>query len=107
LGIALNGKATKKQAPPPERLFDLDGDRSIKTIHQCNKAQPSSTGRMPPKKKKGKELMSPQRRNLARNLLPCWKIKEGRALQLPSGKRNTPPLVMRLTDKHQAQTDGG
>ena len=57
LGIALNGRATKKQAPPPETLFDLDGDRSIKTIHQCNKAQPSSAGRMPPKKKKGKELI--------------------------------------------------
>jgi hypothetical protein len=56
LRIALNGRATKKQAPPPETLFDLDGDRSIKTIHQCNKAQPSSAGRMPPKKKKGKEL---------------------------------------------------
>jgi hypothetical protein len=33
LGIASNGRATKKQAPPPETLFDLDGDRSIKTIH--------------------------------------------------------------------------
>jgi hypothetical protein len=57
LGIAMNRRATKEQAPPPEMLFDLDGDRSIKTIHQCNKAQLSSAGRMPPKKKKGKELI--------------------------------------------------
>ncbi len=57
LGIVLNGRTTKKQAPPPETLFDLDGDHSIKTIHQCNKAQPSNAGRTPPKKKKGKELI--------------------------------------------------
>jgi hypothetical protein len=57
LGIASNGRATKKQAPPPETLFNLDGDRSIKTIHQHNKAQPSSTGHTPPKKKKGEELI--------------------------------------------------
>ncbi len=57
LGIASNGRATEKQAPPPETLFNLDGDCSIKTIHQHNEAQPSSAGCMPPKKKKGKELM--------------------------------------------------
>ncbi len=57
LGIALNERATKKQAPPPEMLFDLDGDRSIKTIHQRNKARPSRVGCMPPKKTKGKELI--------------------------------------------------
>jgi hypothetical protein len=44
LEIASNGRAKKKQAPPPERLFNLDGDRSIKSIHQCNEAHPSSTG---------------------------------------------------------------
>jgi hypothetical protein len=53
LGIVSNGRATKKQAPQPETLFNLDGDRSIKTIYQRNKAQPSSAGCTPPEKKKG------------------------------------------------------
>ncbi len=57
LGIAANRGATKKHAPPPEALFDLDGDCSIKTIHQCNKAQPSNAGTTPPKKGKNKELI--------------------------------------------------
>jgi hypothetical protein len=57
LGIASNEKATKKQAPPPEMLFDLNGDRSIKTIHQHNEAQPSSAGCTPLKKKRGKEMI--------------------------------------------------
>ena len=35
LGIAAKGGALKKQAPPPEMLFDLDGDRSIKTMCVC------------------------------------------------------------------------
>ncbi len=38
-------------------LFDLDGDRSIKTIHQRNKAQPSNARCTPPKKNKSKELI--------------------------------------------------
>ncbi len=43
-----------KQAPPPETLFDLDGDRSIKTIHHCNEEQPNEgAGSTPPKKGKG------------------------------------------------------
>ncbi len=53
LGIASKGGASKKQAPPPETLFDLDGERSIKTIHQRNKAQSSDVGSTPPKKVKG------------------------------------------------------
>jgi hypothetical protein len=57
LGIAANGGATKKHAPPPEALFDLDGEPSIKTIHQHNKAQPSDAGTTPPKKGKNKELI--------------------------------------------------
>ena len=51
LGIAANGGATKKHAPPPEALFDLDGDCSIKTIHQCNEAQPSNEGPPPPQRR--------------------------------------------------------
>jgi hypothetical protein len=58
LGIAANGGATKKHAPLPEALFDLDGERSIKTIHQCNEAQPSNVGTTPPKKGKTKELIN-------------------------------------------------
>jgi hypothetical protein len=85
LGIVANGGATKKHAPPPEALFDLDGESSIKTIHQRNEAQPSNAGTTP----------------LTRNLLPCWEDKEGCALLLQSGKRNPPPLVMRMTAKHQ------
>jgi hypothetical protein len=58
LGIALNGGSSKKQAPPPEILFNLDGERSIKTIHQRNKAQPSNVGSAPPKKGKDKDLIN-------------------------------------------------
>jgi hypothetical protein len=57
LGIALKGGASKKQALPPEMLFNLDRERSIKTIHQHNKAQPSNAGSTPPKKGKDKDLI--------------------------------------------------
>ncbi len=55
LGIAAKGGALKKQAPPPEMLFNLDGDRSIKTIHHCNEEQPNDVGSTPPKKGKEKD----------------------------------------------------
>ncbi len=48
-----NGRATKKQAPPPETLFDLETVQS----RPFNEAQPSSAGHTPPKEKKGKELI--------------------------------------------------
>jgi hypothetical protein len=54
----LKGGASKKQAPPPETLFNLDGERSIKTIHQRNKAQPSNMGSTPSKKGKDKDLIN-------------------------------------------------
>jgi hypothetical protein len=57
LGIASKGGASKKQALPPETLFNLDGERSIKTIHQRNKAQPSNAESTPPKKGKDKDLI--------------------------------------------------
>ncbi len=57
LGIAAKGGALKKQAPPPETMFDLNGDRSIKTIHHCNEEQPSDAGSTPPKKGKEKEMI--------------------------------------------------
>ncbi len=55
IGSKSKGGASKKQAPPLETLFDLDGECSIKTIHQCNEAQPSNT---PPKKGKDKDLIN-------------------------------------------------
>ena len=58
LEIVLKGGASKKQAPPPETLFNLDGERSIKTIHQRNKAQPSNMGSTPPKKGKDEDLIN-------------------------------------------------
>jgi hypothetical protein len=52
LGIALNGGASKKQALPLEMLFNLDGECSIKTIHQHNEAQPSNAGSTSPRRAK-------------------------------------------------------
>ncbi len=57
LGIAAKGEALKKQALPPEMLFNLDRDWSIKTIHHCNKEQPNNTGGTPPKKGKEKDVI--------------------------------------------------
>ncbi len=58
LGIAAKGGALKKQALPPEALFDLDRDRSIKTIDHCNKEQPNDAGSTPPKKGKEKDVIN-------------------------------------------------
>jgi hypothetical protein len=57
LGIAAKGGALKKQAPPPETIFDLDEDRSIKTIHHRNKEQPNNVGSITPKKGKEKDVI--------------------------------------------------
>jgi hypothetical protein len=57
LGIAVNGGATKKHALPPEVLFDLDRERSIKAIQQLKEAQPSNAGTTPLKKGNNKELI--------------------------------------------------
>jgi hypothetical protein len=58
LGIAAKGGALKKQALPPETLFDLNGDWSIKTIHHRNKEQPNDAGSTPPKKGKEKDVIN-------------------------------------------------
>ncbi len=47
-----SGRGKKQQALPPEALFDLDGERSIKTIHECHVAK--ATAGSPPPKEKGK-----------------------------------------------------
>jgi hypothetical protein len=43
----------KQQAPPPKALFNLDGKRLVKTIHECHVAK-ATTG-IPPPKQKGKK----------------------------------------------------
>ncbi len=40
----------KQQAPPPEALFNLDGKRLVKTIHECHIAK-VTTGSPPPQQK--------------------------------------------------------
>jgi hypothetical protein len=48
-----SGRGKKQQAPPPEALFYLDGERSIKTIHERHVAK--ATAGSPPPKEKGKQ----------------------------------------------------
>jgi hypothetical protein len=40
----------KQQAPPPKALFNLDSNRSVKTIHECHIAK-ATTGSPPPQQK--------------------------------------------------------
>jgi hypothetical protein len=44
------GEARKPLAPPPESLFNLDEDRSVKTIHDRNMNRLPSAGHTPPRK---------------------------------------------------------
>ena len=53
LGLAVEGK-TKKPAPPPETLFNLEEDRSIKTLHHHHEQAATTMGSTPPWKGKGK-----------------------------------------------------
>jgi hypothetical protein len=50
-------KGTKQPAPPPKALFDLDGEGSIKTIHECHMHQSTTTTESPPPKKGTRELV--------------------------------------------------
>ncbi len=45
--------------PPPESLFNLDEDRSVKTIHLRNKNRlaPAASGTPPPQKKSNNEVL--------------------------------------------------
>ncbi len=52
LDSAVDGK-TKKPAPPPETLFNLEEDRSIKTVHHCHEQAATTAGSTPPWKGKG------------------------------------------------------
>ncbi len=42
---------------PLANIFDMDGDRSIKTIHHHNTEQPNNVGSTPPKKGKEKDVI--------------------------------------------------
>jgi hypothetical protein len=53
LGLVVDGKL-KKPAPPPETLFNLEEDWSVKTVHHCHKQAATTTGSTPPQKGKGK-----------------------------------------------------
>jgi hypothetical protein len=53
LDSVVDGK-TKKPAPPPETLFNLEEDRSIKTVHHHHEQAATTTGSTPPWEGKGK-----------------------------------------------------
>jgi hypothetical protein len=50
-------KGMKQPAPPPEALFDLDGERPIKTIHERHMHRTTTTTESPPPKKGTRELV--------------------------------------------------
>ncbi len=50
-------KGTKQPVPPLEALFDLDGERSIKTIHKHHMYWTTTTTESPPPKKGTRELV--------------------------------------------------
>jgi len=56
LGVAKQGGLK----PPPESLFNLDKDRSIKTIHlrNNNRLAPAADGLPPPQKKSNSEVVN-------------------------------------------------
>jgi hypothetical protein len=58
LNLKQSSKGTKQPVPPPEALFDLDGERSIKTIHKCHMHQTTTTTGSPPLKKGTRELVN-------------------------------------------------
>jgi hypothetical protein len=47
-------KKLKKPAPPPETLFNLEEDWSVKTVHHCHEQAATTAGSTPPWKGKGK-----------------------------------------------------
>jgi hypothetical protein len=52
LGSAVDGKS-KKPALPPETLFNLEEDRSVKTLHHHHEQAATTAGSTPPRKSKG------------------------------------------------------
>ena len=55
LGSTIDGKS-KKPAPPPESLFNLEDDRSVKTVHHHHEVEQEAitAGNTPPRKGKNK-----------------------------------------------------
>ncbi len=57
--LRLDKKGGPKQpAPPPEALFNLDEDRSIKTIYLCNEQRLPSTGMTSPPRNTGNRIVN-------------------------------------------------
>jgi hypothetical protein len=53
LGLRVDGKP-KKPALPPETLFNLKDDRSVKTVHHCHEQAATAASSTPPWKGKSK-----------------------------------------------------
>jgi hypothetical protein len=66
LGSAVDGKS-KKPAPPPETLFNLEEDRSVKTVHHHHEQAATTAGSTPHGRAKARLSMW---QALLRNLLP-------------------------------------
>jgi hypothetical protein len=88
--------------PPPELLFNLDEDRSIKTIHLRNEARLSlkEGGSQPLQKKLIDKVVQPMSSDeeSASHL-----AMKGRVLPPPMGSSIPPPLVPRTTFRLQMQ----
>ncbi len=48
----------KRPTPPPKTLFELDGERLVKTIHQHNKKSQPFAGSTPPARKTGTRIIN-------------------------------------------------
>ena len=48
------GRKLKKPEPPPETLFNLEEDWSVKTVHHCHEQAATTAGSTPPWKGEGK-----------------------------------------------------
>ncbi len=98
LGSRVDGKP-KKSAPPPETLFNLKDDQSVKLSTIVMNRQPLPRVAHP--HGRGKARLS-KWQALMRNL-PSHLVRMGHAPQPPLGMRILPPLVMRVTVKLRAR----
>ncbi len=53
LGLRVDEKS-KKPAPPPKTLFNVEDDQSVKTVHNCHEQAATTAVSTPPRKGKGK-----------------------------------------------------
>ncbi len=86
----------QQRSRPHRILFNLDGGRSITTIHQYNEAQPSSAGRTPPKKKRGKELIdvSSEEETIGEKEYPASSDEVGGQAQGAADGKKSPPATL-------------